>query len=582
MTIRALPEKAAIPQPARWASLVTQENLITSFVGLMVAAAVFLPLIALIVSSFRVLDVLGFGSEWGLGNYREMARVSIIRAAFLNTFAISTGATILATLVGVSLAWLNARTNCPWREKLELLNLIPYFLSPFVGAIAWHNLASPQVGLLNNLARWLFGTTGHIFNVDNIWGVIWVTAIFHVPLVYLFVVGSLRRMDPSLEDSARTTGAGLLRTTLTVTLPLVAPAILAGMIITFVTSAGEFGVPFKLGAPYGWPTFTTQIFTYAAGDDANYQMGATMSMTLGVLTAFLVWIQRRIILPREYTTVTGKGFRPNIIDLGSWKWAALACNLGYLFVAVLLPLSALFLVSLHKVWQGYLIPSQMTLWNYETILFFWRPESIQAATNGIGNSFILAFSGATIATILAIAMSYMIHRTKGLGSTVLDFLCVIPIGFPGIVLAIGVLIIYIQTPIYGTLWILLLGYITRFFPYGQRNISSILLAISEELDQSSRMAGASWLTTLRRITIPLLKPGIFAGWVLLFIIFLRELSISIILYTAGTETLSVGIYYLQEFENEALTSTLGVIQTLVLLICVYIFRRLAGREALTA
>jgi iron(III) transport system permease protein len=224
----------------------------------------------------------------------------------------------------------------------------------------------------------------------------------------------------------------------------------------------------------------------------------------------------------------------------------------------------------------------MTLWNYEKILFFWRPESIQAVTNGIGNSFILAFSGATIAMILAIAMSYMIHRTKGYGSTALDFLCVIPIGFPGIVLAMGVLITYIKTPIYGTLWILLLGYITRFFPYGQRNISSILMAVSEELDQSSRMAGASWLTTLRRITIPLLKPGIFAGWVLLFIIFLRELSISIILYTAGTETLSVGIYYLQEFENESLTCTLGVIQTLVLLVCVYIFRRLAGREALTA
>ena len=158
----------------------------------------------------------------------------------------------------------------------------------------------------------------------------------------------------------------------------------------------------------------------------------------------------------------------------------------------------------------------------------------------------------------------------------------IPIGFPGIVLAMGVLIAYIKTPIYATLWILLLGYITRFFPYGQRNVSSILLAVSEELDQSSRMAGATWLTTLRRITIPLLKPGIFAGWVLLFIIFLRELPISIILYTAGTETLSVGIYYLQEFENEALTCTLSVIQTVLLLLCVYIFRKLAGKEALTA
>ena len=438
------------------------------------------------------------------------------------------------------------------------------------------------MGLLNNFLRWVFGTDDAIFNVDNIWGVIWVTAIFHAPLVYLFVVGSLRRMDPSLEDSARTTGASLLRTTLTVTLPLVAPAILAGMIICFVTSAGEFGVPFKLGAPYGYQTYTTEIFTFAIGDDANYQMGAAMSMALGLITAVLIWVQRRITVKREYTTVTGKGFRPNVIDLGGWKWVALGYNLSYLFIAVVLPLITLVIVSLHKVWQGFPQPSKMTLSNYRQILFFWAPDNIEAATNGIHNSLILAFAGASIAMVLAVAMSFMIHRTKGMGSRLLDYLSVIPIGFPGIVLAMGVLIAYIKTPIYATLWILLLGYITRFFPYGQRNVSAILLAVSEELDQSSRMAGASWLTTLRRITIPLLKPGIFAGWVLLFIIFLRELPISIILYTAGTETLSVGIYYLQEFENEALTCTLSVIQTVLLLLCVYIFRKLAGKEALTA
>jgi iron(III) transport system permease protein len=240
------------------------------------------------------------------------------------------------------------------------------------------------------------------------------------------------------------------------------------------------------------------------------------------------------------------------------------------------------IVSLHPVWSGKIIPADLSFGNYEKTLFFWRPDSIKAATNGIYNSFILAFSGATIAMILALVVSYMIHRTKGFGSRLLDFLCVIPIGFPGIVLAMGVLVTYIKTPIYATLWILLLGYITRFFPYGQRNIAAVMMAISEELDQSSRMAGASWFTTLRRITIPLLKPGIFAGWVLLFIIFLRELSISIILYSSGTETLSVGVYYLANFENEALTSALSMAQTVVLLLCILLFRRLAGREALTA
>lgn len=584
MSTQAISARAASPpaQPSRWEALFTQESIATLLVSVIVAAAVILPLFTLFVSSFLVLDPLGWETTWGFGNYERLFTDHVIPKAFVNTLIISSGSTLLATFLGVSLAWVNARTNCPWRDHLEPWNLIPFFLSPFVGAIAWHNLAAPQTGLLNAWARNYLGVDGYLFNVDNIWGVIWVTGIFFAPLVYLFVVGSLRRMDPSLEDSARTTGAGLLRTTLTVTLPLVAPAILSGAIIVFVTSAGEFGVPFKLSAPYGWETLTTQIFSKAVGDDANHYLGAAMSMSLGAITVFLIWIQQRYIAPRSFTTVTGKGFRPNVLDLGRWKWVAFGYNVTYILVAVVLPIVCLLIVSLHPVWTAEIQLEHISFRNYEKTLFFWRPDAIQAATNGIINSFVLALSGATIAMILALIVSYMIHRTKGFGSRLLDFLCVVPIGFPGIVLAMGVLVTYIQTPIYATLWILLLGYITRFFPYGQRNISSIMLAISEELDQSSRMAGATWFTTLRRITIPLLKPGIFAGWVLLFIIFLRELSISIILYTTGTETLSVGVYYLSNFENEPLTAALSMAQTVVLLICVYIFRRLAGREALTA
>jgi iron(III) transport system permease protein len=575
----------AAPQttaPSRWRSLFTQETMATAAVSLIVAAAVILPLAVLVVSSFRVLDPGGFDTVWGLDNYRTLFTDRVIPKAFINTLIVCLGSTVISTFLGVALAWINARTNSPGRDSMEPYNLIPFFLSPFVGAIAWHNLAGGETGLFNSWARDYLGIQGPLFNVDNLYGVIWVTGLFFAPLVYLFVVGSLRRMDPSLEDSARTTGAGLFRTVMTVTLPLVAPGILSGAIIVFVTTAGEFGVPFKLSAPYGWQTLTTQIFSKAVGDDANIYLGSAMSMALGVITVILIWIQQRYIAPRSFTTVTGKGFRPNIIDLGAWRWAAFAFNLTYILVAVVLPILCLLIVSLHPVWQARIIPADLTLHNYVRTLFFWAPDHISAATNGIVNSFILAFAGATIAMILSVVVSTMIHRTKGFGARLLDFLCVVPVGFPGIVIAMGVLVTYIRTPIYATLWILLLGYITRFFPYGQRNVSAVMLAISEELDQSSRMAGASWFTTLRRITIPLLKPGIFAGWVLLFIIFLRELSISIILYTSGTETLSVGVYYLANYENETLTSALSMMQTVTLLVCVFIFRKVAGREALTA
>ena len=329
MTTLSTPEAAVRARLQGWRTLLTPETVTNTAVSALVMAMVLLPLLALVVSSFLVLDDLGFGADWGLANYREMFEGHVVRKAFLNTLFVSAGSTVLATLLGVSLAWINARTNCPFRERLEPLNLIPFFLSPFVGAIAWHNLASPKVGMLNHLASDLLGATGPLLNVNNLLGVIWVTGIFFTPLVYLFVVGSLRRMDPALEDSARTTGAGLLRTTLTVTLPLAAPGILSGAIIVFVTSAGEFGVPFKLGAPYGWETLTTQIFTKAVGDQANNYMGAAMSMTLGAITAVFIWVRRRIIAPREYTTVTGKGFRPNLIDLRRWKWAAFGWNALY-------------------------------------------------------------------------------------------------------------------------------------------------------------------------------------------------------------------------------------------------------------
>ena len=192
-------------------------------------------------------------------------------------------------------------------------------------------------------------------------------------------------------------------------------------------------MPFKLSAPYGWQTLTTQIFSKAVGDDANVYLGSAMSMALGIITVILIWIQQRYIAPRSFITVTGKGFRPNVIDLGRWRWAAFAFNLAYILVAVVLPILCLFVVSLHPVWQAEIIPSDLTLHNYVRTLFFWAPDHIAAATNGIVNSFILAFAGATIAMVLSLVVSNMIHRTKGFGARLLDFLCVVPIGFPGIV-----------------------------------------------------------------------------------------------------------------------------------------------------
>lgn len=549
------------------------EPVLTVGAGLLVAALVLLPVGMLLYTSLRV-EEFGEAAYFSLKNYTEFVVSPRILRSIGNTLIVSTGATLLAGFFGIGLAWSHARTNTPGRRILEPFTLVPFFLSPYVGAIAWSYLAAPRVGMLNGWLRWLFGLETDPLSVYNRWGIIWVLALFFTPVMYLFVIGSLRRMDPALEESARTSGSSILQTTRRVTLPLVTPAILSGAILVFVSSAGEFGVPLALGSPFKIETMTTQIYNLTSGSAIDYNASAALSTVLAALTLTFIYIHRRVVLPRGYTTITGRGYRPSLVALGRWRYVALSFNIAYLLMAVILPLLALFLVSISVRWEGRFDPRALTLANYAYV--FTYPLSARA----VWNSLKLAIAGATICMTLAILVGYTIHRGRGRGRAALDVLSSVPVGFPGIVLAMGILITYIRSPLYSTLWILLIGYITRYIPYGQRMVSSVLLALSPELDQSSRTSGASWITTLRRITLPLLKPGIVAGWLLLFMIFLREFPISVLLYKGGLEVLSVAVWYFVEHEGAVRTAAVAMVQVGLLLGAIFLFRRLAGADEL--
>jgi iron(III) transport system permease protein len=428
--------------------------------------------------------------------------------------------------------------------------------------------------MLNGWLRALLGLETDPLSVYNRWGIVWVLALFFTPVMYLFVIGSLRRMDPALEESARTSGSGILQATRRVTLPLATPGILSGAILVFVSSAGEFGVPLALGSPFKIETMTTQIYNLTSGSAIDYNASAALSTVLAALTLAFIFVHRRIVVPRGYTTITGRGYRPTLLDLGRWRYAALGFNLVYVLMAVVLPLLALFLVSISVRWEGRFDPRALTLANYAYV--FTYPLSARA----LWNSLKLAVAGATICMALALLVGFAIHRGRARGRAALDLVSSLPVGFPGIVLAMGVLITYIQSPLYSTLGILLVGYVTRYIPYGQRMVSSVLLALSPELDQSSRTSGASWLTTVRRITLPLLKPGIVAGWLLLFVIFLREFPISVLLYKGGLEVLSVAVWYFVEHENAVRTAAVAMVQAGLVLGAILLFRRLAGADEL--
>lgn len=548
------------------------ESLLVAGAGVLVAALVLLPVGMLLWTSLRI-EEFGEAAYFSLKNYTEFVLSPRILRSIGNTVVVSAGATVIAGNCGVALAWIHARTNVPGRPVLEPLTLVPFFLSPYVGAIAWSYLAAPRVGLLNGWLRTL-GFADDPLSVYSRSGIVWVLALFFTPVMYLFVIGSLRRMDPALEESARTSGSSVWQTARRVTLPLVTPAMLSGAILVFVSCAGEFGVPLALGTPFKIETMTTQIYNLTNGSAIDYNASAALSAVLAALTLTFIFIHRKVVLPRGYTTITGRGYRPARVDLGRWRWAAFAFNLLYLLMAVILPLLALFLVSISVRWEGRFEPGALTLSNY--VYVFTYPLSARA----VWNSLKLAVGGATVCMALALLVAYGIHRGRQRGRGTLDVLSSLPIGFPGIVLAMGILLAYIRTPVYSTLWILLIGYVTRYMPYGQRMVSSALLSLSPELEQSSRTAGASWLTTLRRVTLPLLRPGIVAGWLLLFVIFLREFPISVLLYKGGLEVLSVAVWYFSEHESAVRTAAVAMVQVVLLLGAIVLFRRLAGADEL--
>ncbi len=550
------------------------EGAIILSLSVAVSALILLPVCMLFLSSIRV-EVYGEPSYFSLSHFRFAVTTPRMLRSLSNTLVLAAGTTVLAGGLGLALAWLHGRTNIPWRAGLEALSLVPFFLSPYVGAVAWSYLAAPRVGLLNALARSALGASGDVVNIQNRWGIIWVLALFFTPLMYLFVVEALRHMDPALEEAARVSGSGPWQTTRRVTLRLVAPGALSGALIVFVSSAGEFGVPLALGSPFGVETLTTQIYALTQGYDVDYNRAAAVATVLACLTILLIVVQRRL-QRGEFVTVAGKGYRPALVDLGGARVLALGLNLAYILVAVVLPLAALAIVSLSPTWTGRVDLGAATLDNYR---YVFRSG---LARTGMAHSLILAAGGATLGVALGLAVAYLVHRRRGRAAATVDFITTVPVGFPGIVMAMGVLLAFLRTPLYGTLGLILLGYLVRFMPYGQRTVAAVMVSISPELDQCSRVAGASWFVTLRRILVPLLKPGLLGAWLMLFILYLREFPISALLYKGGLEVLSVALWLFVENETAPRAAALALVQVVMLLGLVAAVRRVMGTEKLAA
>jgi iron(III) transport system permease protein len=539
-----------------------------------VAYLAVIPLGFLLWQSFFTPHTAAKPAEFTLQNYAAAYTSMQTARLFINSLTFAAGTAAFSLVVGTALAWMNERTNTPFKRLFFGLALVPLIIPGILFTISWIMLASPKIGIFNLLLQHWFQTSTVFFNVYTLWGMIWVDGLHYSPMAFLLMTAAFRSMDPALEESAAMSGAALWQIVRRITLALSWPAIFATLLILFVRAIESFEVPALLGMPGGVFVFTSAIYEAIHRYPSQIGLAAAYGVTLLAVTSIGIWFQARLSASgSRYSTVTGKGFRPRRIDLGRWRYLTAAIFVVYFVLVVAAPLAILVWSSVQ---QYYSVPSMAALQNLtlEPYRFILNHPTFARA---LWNSLLLCVGSATIIMLVTAVICWIVVKTRIPGRWLLDNLASLPIVFPGLVLGLSIMVFYLNFDVglYGTIWILLIAYVTRFMPYGIRYNTASMLQIHKELEESAAMSGASWWASFTRVVLPLLKPGLIAGWIYIAIVSLRELSSSILLYSPGTEVMSIMIWELWENGQYVELSALGVM-LIVLLFVMVMLAQLAG------
>jgi iron(III) transport system permease protein len=539
----------------------------------LIAVLVFLvlnPLLRLIASSFQEADT----GALTLANY--LAAYGNVRhlQSLANSLELGGGVALLATMFGVPLAWAISRTDMPAKGFVRLMAFAAFITPPYLGAVGWILLAGPNSGWLNRIWMEATGSAHGIFNVYSMAGLVLVVAVTSFPYTFLFTNSALDLVSSEMEDAARVLGAGTLRTTLRITLPMVAPAILGGAIISFLEAIALFGAPALIALPARFNVVSTQLWQFFEYP-VRVEEAAAYAMPLLLITLLMFWVQRVLLGRRGYATVTGKGGERRMIPLGRWRWVMLGYALFVCALAVFLPMVVLIQAAFAKAWGRGLSIGNLTLDNFHYLLF----EQTQAKQT-ILNTFIYSGITAFAAIVLALAIAYVVSRRLVPWSNLLAFLCMAPFVIPGIVLAIGFYAAYTAPPfaLYGSASILILAFVTRFLPIAYTSSASGLRSINPEMEEAVRILGGGRLHAIRKVMIPLLKKSLAGAWILVFIPASRELSSAIFLVGPNTRVISVMLFDLSEEGNFEVLAALGVILLVATLLIAAIGFRLIGRD----
>jgi iron(III) transport system permease protein len=483
-----------------------------------------------------------------------------------NTVTIAFLVTIFGTAIGMFFAWLIGRSNIPLKEIMKTLFVIPYMFPPFIGAMAWGLLLSPRSGYINKMFMALTGASAPLFNINSIAGIVFVEVCYYFPFVFIQVASALERMDPTLEESARISGASQMTVIRKITFPLVVPSIAAGAMLILISSLSHFGVPAILGFSNNIFTLPTKIYELiyrSAGNFEGIRQGASLSILLVGVVILALLLQKWVLRSGHFEIIKGKSMRPMLINLRIMKLPLLGVCIAFLLIVVILPLSIIFAVGLLKAYGLPLTPENMTFNNFINVLF-----KSKMASDSIRNSLFLSITAAFITMFAGTMIAYVIIKVKAKGKGILEILALLPYSVPGIVLAIGVILMWsgaFAINLYNTVWIILIAYIARYIAFSLKSASASLEQVHNSLEESARSCGATHWESLSDITLPLIRPGMIAGFFLIFLPAMRELTTSLLLYGPATRTMGVAIYAIHEEGNTVQAAALAGIAILIII-----------------
>jgi len=509
-----------------------------------------------------------------LENFVRLATDPTFVDPLMTTVIIATSSSVICCAFAAPMGWLVARSDMPWGGVVRALVTASFVTPPFLGAIAWELLAAPNSGLINKTWRTLTGAEmdAYLFNIYTLPGLIFVISCYTFPYVFVLVANALDRIPGDLEDASSILGGRAWTTARRITIPLALPALLAGALVAFLQAMTLFGSPAILALPAGFHTMTTKIWSLFQFPP-KLELAAAASLPLLVLTIVLLRAESTILGRRGYSVVGGKQGDPRLVPLGSFKWVALGFVFLVLMCPIFLPYAALLNAAFSRVASQFIWFDNFTFHNIDFVFF-----QLSATKLAVKNTFILGILAATIGTLLAVVISYVTSRKAIAGHRALGFLATAPVAIPGIVLGVGLFLSYARPPfvLYGTLWILLIAFVTIALPAAYQQMQSAFRSVHADLEDASRILGATRLRALRDITAPLLRTSVIATWCFVFVGVMRELSAAVILFTSETKVISVLIFDLKESGDLGAISVLGIAMLLITFAVVIAVNRVPG------